>query len=61
MKSTYQELMDLVASTIDNAKDAGELQAKRAQLLSLRYSLARDHDLLDEVLRRLDQAIQEMG
>ena len=61
MKSTYQELMDLVASTIDNAKDAGELQAKRAQLLSLRYSLTRDHDLLEEVLRRLDQAIQEMG
>lgn len=61
MKSTYQELMDLVASTIDNAKDAGELQAKRAQLLSLRYSLIRDHGLLDEVLRRLDQAIQEMG
>ncbi len=61
MKSTYQELMDLVACTIDNAKDVEQLQAKRAQLLSLRDSLARDHDLLDEVLRRLDQAIQEMG
>lgn len=60
MKSSYQELMDLVAQMIENAKDAAELRAKRAQLLSLSHSLKRDRDLLDAVLHRLDGAIDEM-
>jgi len=53
MKSSFQELMALVAKDIE-AKDATALLALLEQLVGLRESFRRDRDLLEAVIRRVE-------
>ena len=53
MKSSFQELMALVAKDIE-AKDEPALLALLERLVGLRESFRRDRDLLEAVIRRVE-------
>ena len=53
MKSSFQELMELVAKDVE-AKDETSLLALLEKLIGLRASFKRDRDLLEAVIRRVE-------
>jgi hypothetical protein len=53
MKSSFQELMELVARDVE-AKDETALLALLERLVGLRESFQRDRDLLEAVIRRVE-------
>jgi len=53
MKSSFQELMALVARDVE-AKDETALLALLERLVGLRESFQRDRDLLEAVIRRVE-------
>jgi len=53
MKSSFQELMALVAKDIES-KDATSLLVLLEKLIGLRASFKRDRDLLEAVIRRVE-------
>ena len=53
MKSSFQELMELVAKDIE-VKDETALLALLERLVGLRESFQRDRDLLEAVIRRVE-------
>jgi hypothetical protein len=57
-KSSFQELMALVAGNVES-KDAAELEALREKLLGLRKTFRRDQDLLEAVIERIGRALRE--
>jgi hypothetical protein len=57
-KSSFQELMALVAGNVES-KDAAELEALREKLLGLRKTFRRDQDLLEVVIERIGRALRE--
>jgi len=57
MKSSFQELMALVARDVDSKSDHA-LLALLAQLIGLRESFQRDHDLLEAVIRRVERQLE---
>jgi hypothetical protein len=57
-KSSFQELMELVAGNVES-KDAAELEALREKLLGLRKTFRRDQDLLEAVIERIGRALRE--
>ena len=57
MKSSFQELMELVARDIDS-KDEAALVALLEKLVRLRESFKRDRDLLEAVIRRVERQLR---
>lgn len=57
-KSSFQELMALVAGNVES-KDEAELEALREKLLGLRKTFRRDQDLLEAVIERIGRALRE--
>ena len=57
MKSSFQELMELVAKDIES-KDDVSLIALLEKLIGLRASFKRDRDLLEAVIRRVEQQLR---
>ena len=57
MKSSFQELMALVAKDVESKDDAA-LIALREKLIGLRASFKRDRDLLEAVIRRVEQQLR---
>ena len=57
-KSSFQELMALVAGNVES-KDAAELEALREKLVGLRKSFRRDQDLLEAVIERIGRVLRE--
>ena len=57
MKSSFQELMELVARDIES-KDEAALVALLEQLVGLRESFKRDCDLLEAVIRRVERQLR---
>ena len=57
MKSSFQELMTLVARDLQ-AKDAEALVELLVKLRSLRSVFKADRDLLEAVIRRVEQALR---
>ena len=57
MKSSFQELMALVARDLQ-AKDADALVELLAKLRGLRSVFEADRDLLEAVIRRVEQALR---
>lgn len=57
MKSSFQELMTLVARDLQ-AKDAEALVELLAKLRGLRSVFEADRDLLEAVIRRVEQALR---
>jgi hypothetical protein len=57
MKSSFQELMELVAKDIES-KDAASLIALLEKLIGLRASFKRDRDLLEAVIRRVERELR---
>jgi hypothetical protein len=57
MKSSFQELMELVAKDIES-KDAASLIALLEKLIELRESFKRDRDLLEAVIRRVERELR---
>jgi hypothetical protein len=53
MKSSFQELMELVAKDIES-KDETSLLTLLERLIGLRASFKRDRDLLEAVIRRVE-------
>lgn len=53
MKSSFQELMELVAKDVES-KDQTSLLALLEKLIGLRASFKRDRDLLEAVIRRVE-------
>jgi hypothetical protein len=53
MKSSFQELMELVAKDVES-KDETSLLALMEKLIGLRASFKRDRDLLEAVIRRVE-------
>ena len=53
MKSSFQELMELVAKDVES-KDETSLLALLEKLIGLRASFKRDRDLLEAVIRRVE-------
>lgn len=57
MKSSFQELMELVARDIES-KDEAALVELLEQLVGLRESFKRDRDLLEAVIRRVEPQLR---
>jgi hypothetical protein len=57
MKSSFQELMALVARDLQ-AKDAASLAELLERLRGLRSVFEADRDLLEAVIRRVEQALR---
>jgi hypothetical protein len=57
MKSSFQELMELVAKDIES-KDDVSLIALLEKLIGLRASFKRDRDLLEAVIRRVERQLR---
>jgi hypothetical protein len=57
MKSSFQELMTLVARDLQ-AKDAEALVELLVELRGLRSVFEADRDLLEAVIRRVEQALR---
>lgn len=57
MKSSFQELMELVARDIES-KDEAALVALLEKLVGLRESFKRDGDLLEAVIRRVERQLR---
>jgi hypothetical protein len=57
MKSSFQELMELVAKDIES-KDEAALIALLERLVGLRESFKRDRDLLEAVIRRVARELR---
>jgi hypothetical protein len=57
MKSSFQELMELVAKDIES-KDDVALIALLERLIGLRKSFKRDRDLLEAVIRRVERQLR---
>ena len=57
MKSSFQELMELVARDIES-KDEAALIALLEKLIGLRESIKRDRDLLEAVIRRVERQLR---
>jgi len=57
MKSSFQELMELVARDVE-AKGRTALLDLLATLCGLRRIFERDRDLLEAVIRRVEQALR---
>jgi hypothetical protein len=57
MKSSFQELMGLVANDIES-KDQAALIALLERLYRLRDSFKRDRDLLEAVIRRVQRQLR---
>ena len=57
MKSSFQELMDLVARDVES-KDEAALMALLEKLIGLRASFKRDRDLLEAVIRRVERQLR---
>ena len=57
MKSSFQELMELVARDLESKDDAA-LVALLEQLVGLRESFKRDRDLLEAVIRRVERQLR---
>jgi hypothetical protein len=57
MKSSFQELMELVAKDIES-KDEAALIALLETLIGLRASFKRDRDLLEAVIRRVERQLR---
>jgi hypothetical protein len=57
MKSSFQELMELVARDIES-KDDVALIALLERLIGLRKSFKRDRDLLEAVIRRVERQLR---
>jgi hypothetical protein len=57
MKSSFQELMELVARDIES-KDAAALITLLEKLIGLRESFKRDRDLLEAVIRRVERQLR---
>ena len=57
MKSSFQELMELVAKDVES-KDEAALIALLEKLVGLRESFKRDRDLLEAVIRRVERQLR---
>ena len=57
MKSSFQELMELVARDVES-KDEAALVALLEKLVGLRESFNRDRDLLEAVIRRVERQLR---
>jgi len=57
MKSSFQELMELVAKDVESKDDAA-LIALLEKLVVLRESFKRDRDLLEAVIRRVERQLR---
>ena len=57
MKSSFQELMDLVARDVES-KSRTSLIELLERLYRLRDSFKRDRDLLDTVIRRVERQLR---
>ncbi len=57
MKSSFQELMALVAKDIES-KDEAALITLLERLIGLRKSFKRDRDLLEAVIRRVERQLR---
>ena len=57
MKSSFQELMELVARDIES-RDEAALVALLEKLVGLRESFKRDRDLLEAVIRRVERQLR---
>jgi hypothetical protein len=57
MKSSFQELMALVAKDIES-KDEAALITLLEKLIGLRKSFERDRDLLEAVIRRVERQLR---
>ena len=57
MKSSFQELMELVARDIES-KDNVALIELLDRLIGLRQSFKRDRDLLEAVIRRVERQLR---
>jgi hypothetical protein len=57
MKSSFQELMALVARELDRRDDAARLELL-AQLCGLRRAFRTDRDLLEAAIRRVKRALR---
>ena len=57
MKSSFQELMELVAKDIES-KDEASLIALLEKLIGQRESFKRDRDLLEAVIRRVERQLR---
>jgi hypothetical protein len=57
MKSSFQELMALVAKDIESKDDAA-LITLLERLIGLRKSFKRDRDLLEAVIRRVERQLR---
>ena len=57
MKSSFQELMELVAKDVES-KDETALIALLEKLVVLRESFKRDRDLLEAVIRRVERQLR---
>ena len=57
MKSSFQELMELVAKDVES-KDETSLLALLERLIGLRASFKRDRDLLEAVIRRVERQLR---
>jgi hypothetical protein len=57
MKSSFQELMALVAKDVESKDDAA-LVALLEKLIGLRESFKRDRDLLEAVIHRVEQQLR---
>ena len=57
MKSSFQELMELVARDIES-KDEAALVVLLEKLVGLRESFKRDRDLLETVIRRVERQLR---
>ena len=60
MKSSFQELMELVAKDVES-KDDASLIALLEKLIGLRESFKRDRDLLEAVIRRVRDYVAQSG
>ena len=57
MKSSFQELMELVAKDVES-KDQEALIALLERLYNLRDAFRRDRDLLETVIRRVERQLR---
>ena len=57
MKSSFQELRELVARDLES-KDEAALVALLEKLVGLRESFKRDRDLLEAVIRRVERQLR---
>lgn len=57
LKSSFQELMELVADQVES-KEPAELAALYKRLKDLRAVFHQDRDLLEAVIRRVERALR---